>query len=178
MSRTTIQGIAAVAVIGAFIVVLICLNSLDGSHALEDALNQRPDVDVTTSTNYHFASFAGTTWITKTETPVVEVKSDRGKQTVFMVPPRALDPTSPMFIAIQGAKVLSILPVGTKISIERLMEDRGARGGFYVCCRVIGGTNNPAMVQMSPFFFAPNRYLYQSSSTKWSVNPVLLERGI
>ena len=141
------------------------------------AINQQRDIDVTTSTNYNFSSFAGTVWKTKAPLAIEQVESYKGKQALVLFTSQFFDTNDPNYTSVPEAKMIRILPVGTRIRIEHLIEDHGLRGGVDVFGAVLDGTNTQSAVELGREFFSANWYVAYSSpkDTNWGANTNLLE---
>ena len=68
-----------------------------------------------------------------------------------------------------------MLPVGTRVRIERLMKDNGAWGGILVTATVENGTNGQKTVFLDEALLADNNYMDGAASKNWGVNPEMLE---
>lgn len=135
-----------------------------------------PDTDVTSSRWYNFPSFAGTVWKTKVKTAVAEGKRYTGAPEISLVAPHRFDPTAPHYSSVPDMKIITVLPVGTRVRIERLMKDNGAWGGVQVTATVEDGTNAQRTVFLDNALLAHNQYLQNDlKATNWGVNPERLE---
>jgi hypothetical protein len=73
-------------------------------------------------------------------------------------------------------KVITVLPAGTRLRIERLMKDNGASGAVQVTATVEGGTHAQRTVFLDNALLAHNQYLQNDlKATNWGVNPEMLE---
>jgi hypothetical protein len=138
---------------------------------------QRPDTDVTSSPEYNFSSFAGTVWKTKVKVAVEDVKQGGLHQT-WLFTPDTFDPTDPKYRPVAGGTVVSVLPIGTRLRIERLMKDNGNWGGVRVIATLEDGTHSQKTIYVDPELLAKNRYVWNgwSSSTNWDGDPDILEK--
>lgn len=136
-----------------------------------------PDSDVTSSSEYNFSSFAGTVWKTKVKLALVDTKNYKNEWAIGIFPPEVFDPTDPKYTPIAGMRIVSVLPVGTGLRIERLMQNNGNWGGVWVEAVLHDGTNFQKNIYVSPKLLAKNRFVWigWSSSTNWGVNPDMLE---
>lgn len=138
------------------------------------------DTDVTLSPQYNFASFSGTVWATKVTTAIAEGKRYTGTPEISLLAPHRFDPTVANYRPLhENTKIVTVLPVGARLRIERLMKDNGAWGGVNVTATLEEGTNAPRTVFLDPPMLAGNRYLGNQvgiTSTNWVVNPEMLER--
>jgi hypothetical protein len=83
------------------------------------------DEDVTKSPKYNFGSFAGTTWKTKVSVALADIERYTGEHQINLMSPRRFDPTVTNYAPVSGAKILTVLPAGTVIRIERFVMDGG-----------------------------------------------------
>src|SRR6266849_3126317 len=137
-------------------------------------LNSRPDTDVTSSAEYNFASFAGTVWKTKVKVALADVKRYNGWHEDTILPPRSFDPTHPHYRPPpEMQQIIVVLPVGTRLRIERLMKDNGSWGGVQVTASLEDGK----VVYLSDYLLAKNRFIWPgwSDSKEWGVDPDMLE---
>lgn len=137
-----------------------------------------PDTDATTMPYYNFSQFSGTVWKTKVKTAVADLKRYTGAQDVTLLTPFSFDAADPKYNPPPTMKSFRVLPVGTRLRIERLMEDNGAAGFVMVTATLLDGTNSENAVFLDPHFLAKNRFVWTgwSSSTNWDVDPDILEK--
>ncbi len=130
------------------------------------------DTDLSSSTNYNFSSFTGTVWRTKVEMSFVNVKRYTGVHDLTLLPPESFK-----YPSASPREVLAVLPKGSQVRIERLLQDNGAWGGLMVWATV-DGTNTSKMVRLSPLLLSKNRFndAFGSSSDEWSLIPEYLEK--
>jgi hypothetical protein len=179
VSKSKVILVAVVAIVGSLVAVFIYNNLASNTPAvIVHSINQRSDSDVTTSPNYNFSSFAGTVCKTKTRTAIAEFKNYKRKLSLDLLPPQFFDTNDPKYTLVYPTRLVAFLPVGTRIRIDHLMEDNGARGGVNVFGIVLDGTNAQTQVLLGRDFFGPNVFLHigQSSSITWDVNTNWLER--
>jgi len=136
---------------------------------------RRPDTDVTSSPEYNFKSFAGTVWKTKVEVALADLEQYTRKHDLNLLVPKHFDPTHPEYTPAHDMHIISVLPVGTRLKIERLMQDNGSWGGV----RVTGSLEDGTVVYLERGLLAKNRFIYPGSSDSkdWGVNPDLLEKA-
>jgi hypothetical protein len=137
-------------------------------------LNSRPDTDVTLSPEYDFKAFAGTVWKTKVKVALADTKW-RGRHDLTLLAPKFFDPTHPEYTPSRTDKIIAVLPVGTRVQIERLMQDNGNWGGVWV----IGSLEDGKVVIVEAHLLAKNRFIWQgwSDSKEWGVDPDMLEKA-
>ena len=102
--------------------------------------------------------------------PVVNVRRYTGVHDITLVVPQRLGQSR--------MKVLAVLPKGSQLRIERLLEDNGSWGGVMVWATV-EGTNSLKNVILDDLMLAKNRFINtgaSSSSSDWGVNPKFLEK--
>ena len=140
-------------------------------------LKQQPDTDVTSAPKYNFSSFAETVWKTKVKVAVIDSETYTGKHSLGLFPPETFDPTNANYRPIQGMRIVSVLPVGTRLKIDQLMQDNGKWGGVWVTATVENGTNTQGNIYVDPRLLAKNCFIWAgwSSSKEWDVNPDMLE---
>ena len=145
---------------------------------LLEGCGQPPDTDITASPTYNFSSFAGTVWKTKVKTALSEIELYTGKRIICLDAPDVFDPADPHYAPVPGAKIVSMLPVGTRIHIERLMKDNGIGCQYWVIATVEDGTTSQTNIYIGRHFLANNQFIPTgpTSSTNWSVNPDILEK--
>ncbi len=72
-------------------------------------------------------------------------------------------------------QIIVVLPVGTRLRIERLMKDNGSWGGVQVTASLEDGK----VVYLSDYLLAKNRFIWPgwSDSKEWGVDPDMLEKA-
>lgn len=137
-----------------------------------------PYIDVTESPKYNFSSFAGTVWKTKIKVAVIDVKRYTGSHELALFPPSSFDPTDAKYRPVPYGKTLEIMPVGTRLRIERLMEDNGSWGGVEVTVRLESEAYSGKTVYIDRELLAKNRFLFPGwgPSTNWGVDLSMLEK--
>jgi hypothetical protein len=155
-----------------------CGRSPDPRITLLKAYKQTNDTDVTASPQYNFTSFTNTGWKTKVKMAVLDVKRYNNEHAMDLVPPGCFDPADPNYIPILDSRIIVVLPVGTHLRIDRLMEDNGVWGGVRVMATLEGATNSQRTVYVNPGLLAKNRFIWAgwSLSTNWDVNADMLEK--
>ena len=154
-----------------------CGQSSDPYAPVKKLFKPSPDTDVTSSPWYNFPSFAGTVWKTKVKTAVAESKRYTGALEIQLLAPVHFDPTHPKYYPPNDLKLMTVLPVGTRLRIERLMKDNGAWGGVLVTATVEDGTNTQRTMFLDNTLLAHNQYLMNElKATNWGVNPEMLEK--
>ena len=74
-------------------------------------------------------------------------------------------------------QIIAVLPVGTRLRIERLMHDNGAAGFVMVTATLLDATNSQKTVYLDGMLLAEeNRFIRYGSSTNWVVAPDMLEK--
>jgi hypothetical protein len=137
---------------------------------------RRADTDVTSSPQYNFSKFAGTAWKTKVKVAVADVKRYNGQTEVTLLPPARFDQDDPEYARLpQLQNIIEVLPVGTRLRIERLMKDNGNWGGV----RVNASLEDGRVVYLSDSLLAKNAFLFpgSSDSKEWAGNPDMLEKA-
>lgn len=134
---------------------------------------KQQDVDVTSSPEYNFSSFVGTTWKSKVCVAIAELRDGR----TYLLGPAAFDPKHPKYNPPPNMHQISILPIGTHLRIERLMKDQGNWGGVLVVATLDDGTYPKNTIYLDWRLLADNDFLSpgQSLPKTWEVNPDLLE---
>ena len=153
-----------------------CGKSSDPYAPVKKLFKPSADTDVTSSPRYNFPSFAGTVWKTKVKTAIAEGKRYTGAPEIRLLAPHRFDPTEPRYIPNPDTKIITVLPVGIRVRIERLMKDNGAWGGVKVTATVEDGTNAQRSVFLDEELLASNQYLMGNKSTNWGVDPDMLEK--
>jgi hypothetical protein len=146
--------------------------------------SHRSDTDITSSPEYNFKSFAGTVWKTKVKTVLGDIKSYTGEHHITVLPPSAFDSTHPEYRPPPFMeKVIAVLPVGTRVRIERLIEHSGSAYFLYVTVSLEdGGTaslEHGKVLYLDRELLAENRFIgrVRSDSKEWGVNPDMLEKA-
>jgi hypothetical protein len=135
--------------------------------------------DVTSSPRYNFSSFAGTTWKTKVNVAIADIKNYRGHHELSLLVPKHFDIKDPEYTPGDDCKIIAVMPVGTHLRIERLMQDNGGEwGGVKVLAIIQDGTNSRKTVFLDEELLAKNSFITSgdSPSTAWDVNPEMLEK--
>ena len=129
--------------------------------------------NVTTVPAYHFAAVAGTTW--KTRVPVVLEPGPRG-----MI---CTEEYASSFAAGKadrralGGNVTDVLPTGTLIRIDSLINNGGSLGGQRVEVTVQSGKRAGTQFVAPHELFMPNQFLGgPDEPATWAVNPKVLEK--
>jgi len=133
------------------------------------------DADVTLSPEYNFSPFAGTVWKTKVKVALADIKRYTGEHQLNLLAPRRFDPTVPDYAPVNGAKIITILPVGTVLRIERFMINKDIGADTEVKARLQNGAYAQREVNVDEYLLAKNRYIWPGvSSTNWGVDPDML----
>jgi hypothetical protein len=81
-------------------------------------------------------------------------------------------------------KIIAVLPVGTRLRIERLMKDNGDWGGVQVTAsledaKIRASLEDGKVVYLVPQLLAKNRFIWigWSDSKDWGVDPDMLEKA-
>jgi hypothetical protein len=146
-------------------------------------VKRRPDTDVTFAPEYNFQSFSGTVWKTKGKVALGVIKSYTGEHRIYLLSPQQFDPTHPQLTTPPGLEtVITVLPAGTRLRIERLMKDNGMARFLMVTVSLEDGVTaaiEPGkVVYLIADFVAKNRFIWagESDSKEWGVDPDLLEK--
>jgi len=133
-------------------------------------LNSRPDTDVTSSPEYNFTTFAGTVWKTKVKVGLADITSYKGRHEITLGAPESFDEADTKY-----TKLIDVLPVGTRLRIERLMQDNGSLGGVQVTASLEDGK----VVYVLRELLAKNRFISPgwSDSRNWGMNPDMFEKA-
>jgi hypothetical protein len=114
-------------------------------------------------------------WKTKVETALADLKAYNGEHHLTLLPPQNFDPAHPRHVPPAGMQKMSaVLPVGTRVRIERLMKDNGSWGGV----RVTASLDDGKVVYLGSCLLARNRFIGGGPSevTDWGVEPDMLEK--
>ena len=137
------------------------------------------DTDETKNPNYFFSSFANTVWRTKTKTALAEMKLYTGKQVMGLVSPRLFDPTDSDYMAVPKTylRVVTVLPPGATIRMDRLMQDNGIGSTVNVIVSLENETNCQTTNLYLDTTFLANNSFFRGPVTlhRWGVNSNLLE---
>jgi hypothetical protein len=170
-------SLLTITVTTAAILLTSCGKSTDPYAPMKKLYQASPDTDVTLSSNYNFASFSGTVWKTKVKTAISEGRRYSGVPETTLIAPNRFDTADPHYRPVQNLHIITVLPVGTRLRIERLMKDNGAWGGVNVTVAVEDGANAQRVMFLDGWLLAANRYLMNGppASTNWGVDPEMLE---
>ncbi|HEX3626881.1 MAG TPA: hypothetical protein VH280_15840 [Verrucomicrobiae bacterium] len=140
-------------------------------------INESPDMDVTTSPNYNFSSFSRTLCKTKVKVAITEVTRYNGEHAITLFPPDSFDPADPNYRPVRNMQVITVLPVGTLLRIDRLMKDTGEWGGVRVTATLESGENAKKNVYVDRELLAKNLFIWNgwSDSRNWDIDPDFLE---
>jgi hypothetical protein len=162
------------------LLMLVGLLSLSGcgnpaEQSVKKLFRPSPDQDVTTSSTYNFAPFAGTVWKTKVKTAVADIKCYTGATDTKLLAPLRFDPADPQYTPIRDLKIIAQMPVGTRLRITRLMKDQGAGGNVEVEAVVLDGLNADRTVYVDwALLFNPRG---SGPNLTWGANADMLEPG-
>ena len=131
------------------------------------------DSDVTSSPDYNFLSFSGTEWKTKVKVAVADIRGE-----IYLIAPDSFDPTDVHYRPIAGCTVKSVLPIGSRIRIERLMKDNGDWGGVLVTATLDDSPVSQRTIYVERELLAKNVFIWAgwSYSTNWDINTNILEK--
>lgn len=150
--------------------------SKDLDSAMENMYSPQQDKNVTSDPHYNSSAFAGTLCRTKVKVAIAESKRYTGLAQTKLLVPQRFDSAHPHYIPSDHMRIISILPVGTVLRIEKLMEDQGAWGGIQVEAVLVDGTNANKAVFLDGFFLVGNRWSRgPTSNNRWDINPEMLE---
>ena len=139
---------------------------------------RRPDTDVTSSPEYNFKSFAGTVWKTKVEVALADLEQYTRKHDLNLLIPMHFDPTHPKYTPAHDMQIIAVLPVGTRIRIDRLIKDNGSWGGVRVAAKLEDRTYSQETVFLDDMLLAKNQFTWGVTESKeWGVNPDMLEKA-
>ncbi|MEP6663892.1 MAG: hypothetical protein ABJC04_09540 [Verrucomicrobiota bacterium] len=139
---------------------------------------QPPDTDVSSDIKYNFSSFVGTVWKTKVNVALADLKQYTGQHDLNLLIPKHYDPTHPEYTPATDMQIIAVLPIGTRVRIDRLMRDNGNWGGLRVTAILEDGTNSQKTVFLERMLLSNNQFIARgpTSSTNWDVNPDMLEK--
>lgn len=138
----------------------------------------KPYKDVTASPEYNFSSFAGSVYRTKGKVVIADVKLYTGAHALMFLAPMHFDWSDPSN-TVPGTHMLSVLPPGTRLRVERLMEDQGAWGGYEIEAALLDATNTQKTGYLDRWFLIDNRWIGGiDANTNWAVHPEMLEAEI
>src|SRR5207249_4374129 len=119
---------------------------------------RRPDTDVTSSPEYNFKSFAGTVWKTKVEVALADLEQYTRKHDLNLLIPMHFDPTHPKYTPAHDMQIIAVLPVGTRVRIDRLIKDNGEWGGVRVAAKLEDRTYSEETVFLEDMLLAKNQF--------------------
>lgn len=134
------------------------------------------DTDVTSSPQYNFSSFTGTVWKAKVKVALSDGKRYTGVRSIDLIPPKYFDPTHPDYTSTPGSQIITVLPVGTRVRIGRLMKDNGAWGGLLMTGELENVTNLHSTVYISKPLWGNNKSSAPSPSTHWELDGEIMEK--
>ena len=142
------------------------------------------ETNVTDSSRYHFASFAGTAWTTKVKMELADVKEYNGVGHLYIFVSHATDPKSTEYRPPSLWHIVGSVPVGTRIRVERLMFDNGEGSLLWVTASLDSpdlGAYYGRVVYLDNLLL-PNRFIPAYTppgspplTKAWAVNPKYLE---
>ncbi len=138
---------------------------------------RQPPKDVTRVPHYNFSPFAGTVWKTKVKTALADVTVYNGAHHLTLLSPEEFDRTDPKYTGVLDQyRIISMLPAGARIRIERLWFDTGEAGILWVTASLDSGTYYRKTVYVEELL-AKNLFLDGDPSLPrtWGVNPRYLE---
>lgn len=140
--------------------------------------NQHKDADVSSVPQYNFSLFKGTVWKTRVKIAMADIENYTGRRTTSLLGPSHFDSRHPQYSPPARMQLVTVLPSGAELRIDRLMKDTGNWGGLWVEAILFEGTATQTIVSLDPEFFGKNVFVWEgwSSSTNWEVNPEILER--
>ncbi len=142
---------------------------------LSRAYQPSPDTDVSGNPSYRFKPFYGTIWTTRVETAVADMRRYTGAPETALFVPERFDSKHPRYTPVRNMKLITVLPMGSRIRIAGLMKDNGVAGGVQVVADLGIGTNTQKGIYLDAFLFTPNRFMLGPTTvTNWSVNPEFL----
>jgi hypothetical protein len=152
-----------------------CGQGSDPNLARLKGYKQPSDTDVTSSHEYNFSSFAGTVWKTKVKVALADLKRYTGRHDTALLAPEDFDAADPKYRPPDDMEMIAVLPVGTRLRIERLMKDNGIGGLLWVT----GSLEDGKVVYVECTLLARNRFTSPglSDSKDWGVDPDLLEKA-
>ncbi len=162
------------------VMIAIFLNGCgQGPNGKFSMFKQSPDTDVTSSAEYNFKSFAGTVWKTKVKVGLADLKAYTGRHETTLLAPEDFDPTHPKYRPPNDMQMIDVLPVGTRLRIDRLMKENGNWGGVKVTAVLEDGTHSQKTVYISDYLLAINRFIWAGSSDSkvWGADSDLLEKA-
>jgi hypothetical protein len=153
-----------------------CGESSNPYSAIRKLYEPSPDTDVSSVPEYNFSLFTGTVWRTKTTTAITDLKRYTGAHDISLSVPEHFDPTNPEYTPPSDLhyRIVSVLPVGSRLRIEKLMHDNGAGGILLVTGTLLDETNSQGNVFLDSSLLTRNRWIGFADSTNWSVNPGML----
>ena len=177
LTRTMTTIVLLVTLSMAAILVNGCGKSSSPLDSVAKLYKPTPDKNVTADPKYNFSPFAGTVWKTKVKVAVVELKRYSGANDTKLLVPERFDSAHPRYNPPHDMQMISVLPEGTILRIEKLLEDQGAWGGVQVQAMLVDSTNFQKSAYLDPYLLNVNRFNQGGpfSYTNWGVNPELLE---
>ena len=137
----------------------------------------QPNEDVTGNPHYNFSSFSGTLYKTKVKIALAEVTRYTNERVVNLLPPDAFDSNRSDYRPVHNMHMISVLPVGTHLRMERLILDNGMASLLWITASIEGETNIQKIIYVDPGLLIKNRFVRggSMSNTNWGVNPEMLE---
>ncbi|MFL5242024.1 MAG: hypothetical protein ACJ8FY_07940 [Gemmataceae bacterium] len=145
---------------------------------------QPPDTDVSALPEYNFSGFAGTVWKTKVKTGLADIKRSNGRHETYLLAPEDFDPAHPRYRPPPYMQLITVLPAGTYLRIERLMKSSGNWSGVFVTASLetsaleYGKEEVRKEVNLSNYLLVKNRFIRDGSPEcrDWGVDPDQLEK--
>lgn len=138
------------------------------------------DEDVTLKPEYNFTSFAGTVWKTKVKLALANQRRYTGDHQIFLLAPSRFDPSVSDYIEVSADEIITVLPLGTLVRIDRYTVDHGPGNANNVWATVFSGEYAKKTVILDKLLLSDNQWLWPGgrySSTNWGVNSNMLEKA-
>lgn len=139
---------------------------------------KQKDSDVTASAGYGFSTLAGSVWRAKTPVGLCVISDGDNLDRTYLFAPKSFEPTHPTYTPPHGMKVQAVLPVGTRVRLDRLMKDNGSWGGVRVTGTVVDGLHAGKAVWIGRDLLLENVFTspgLEPRTKVWAVAPEILE---
>ena len=132
------------------------------------------------SKNRNFSKFAGTIWKTKVPIAIPSSGTDVASRECTVEYEQAFAKGTANRNYFDGKNLAeAILPIGTVVRVERLLQIVSEEGGLYVEMSIESGVNKGKKFRAPDSLFAPNRFLHPEvhpdASDTWAVASDKLE---
>jgi hypothetical protein len=151
--------------------IVLCLLTSCGRHG---------DEDVTLKPEYNFTSIASTIWKTKVELAVTDNHRYTGEHQLYLLALSRFDPSGSNYCGVGRDRIITTLPAGSLVRIDRYIVDHGIGGNDQVRGTLMNGGYAQKNVVVDDLLFEKNQWLWRgwaNLSTNWGLNPDMFQKA-